>query len=143
METPQVVAALLEKRADIGKEIADLERQVRKHKGEIERLEATIRLFSPDLVQAKRAVSKFQRSAYFVTGELTRRCQQAMREANGQPVTADSIAVQAIRDKQLDEGDGELRADFARRILWTLNRMIPRGMVRKSGNGSGATWELA
>ena len=142
METPQVVAALLEKRETIGKVIADLERQVRKHKAEIAKLDDTIGLFAPNVVQAKRHVSRFARSAHFVTGELTRRCQTALREANGEPVTADSIALQAIREKGLDLGDGEMRADMARRILWTLNRMLPRGTVRKQGNGAGAEWLL-
>src|SRR6266567_196111 len=122
MELPQVVGALLEKRDVIGRAIADLERQVRRHKADVAQIDATIRLFAPDVVQARRQVTRFARSAHFVTGELTRRCQQALREANGEPVTADSIALQAIREKALDLGDGELRADMARRILWTLNR---------------------
>jgi hypothetical protein len=77
-----------------------------------------------------------------VVGELTRRCHTALREANGEPVTADSIALQAMRERSLDLGDGEPRADMARRILWTLNRMLPRGAVCKQGNGAGAEWML-
>lgn len=142
METPKVVEALLAKRGDIGKDIADLERQVRKHKAEIAKIDATIELFAPNIRQARREVSRFARSAHFVTGELTRRCQTALREANGQPVTADSIALQAMREKGLDLGAGELRQDMARRILWTLNRMLPRGAVVKRGNGAGAEWAL-
>jgi multidrug resistance efflux pump len=142
METPQVIAALLEKRTDIRQSIAELERQVRKHKADMAQLDATIGLFAPNVVQAKREVSRFARSAHFVVGELTRRCQTALREANGEPVTADSIALQAMREKGLNVGDGELRADMARRILWTLNRMLSRGAVRKQGNGAGAEWAL-
>ncbi len=142
METPQLIEALLAKRADIGKQIADLERQVRKHKAEIGKLDDTIRLFAPDVIQAKRAVSRFARSAHFVTGELTRRCQTGLREADGSSVTADAIALQAMREKSLDLGDGVLRQDIGRRVLWTLNRMLPRGSVVKQGNGAGAEWSL-
>ena len=142
METPQVIAALLEKRADIRSSITELERQVRKHKADMAQVDATIQLFSPSVTLAKREASKFARSAHFVVGELTRRCQTALREANGGPVTADSIALQAMREKGLDLGDGELRQDMARRILWTLNRMLPRGTVRKQGYGAGAEWLL-
>jgi hypothetical protein len=72
-----------------------------------------------------------QRSIYFVTGELTRRCQITLRGADGLPVTADLIAVSAKREKPLDMGDGELRQDITRRILWTLNRMITANKVAK------------
>ena len=50
--------------------------------------------------------------------------------------------VQAMREKGLHLRAGELRADMARRILWTLNRMLPRGAVVKRGKGAGAEWTL-
>ena len=52
------------------------------------------------------------------------------------------VAVQALRNKKLDLGDGELRADMSRRILWTFNRMVRVGAVRKHGTGALATWTL-
>ena len=88
METQQIITALLEKRADIRASIAELERKMRKHKADMAQVDATIRLFSPSVTLAKREVSKFARSAHFVVGELTRRCQNALRKANGEPVTA-------------------------------------------------------
>jgi hypothetical protein len=56
------------------------------------------------------------------------------------PVTADAIALQAMREKGLDMGHGVLRQDMVRRILWTLNRVLPRGAVVKLGNGALAEW---
>jgi hypothetical protein len=73
---------------------------------------------------------------------LSRRVQTALREAEG-PITADAIAAQAMREKGLDMGDGELRADITRRFLWTLNRMLARGVVTKQGRGAAATWGKA
>jgi hypothetical protein len=133
---------LLEKRAEIDRAIADLERQIRRHKADMIKLDATIGLFSPNVVAAKREATRFARSAHFVTGELTRRVQTAMREANGEPVTVNAIAVQAMRDKGLDLGDGELRADVTRRLLWTLARMSGRGAATKQGWGAAARWGL-
>lgn len=136
METPQVIQALLSKCSEIGAAIADLERQIRRHKTEIGKIDATIGLFAPNVVQARRPVTRFARSAHFVTGELTRRCMTALREAEGARVTADAITLQAMREKGPNLGDGALRQDMARRILWTLNRMLPRGAVVKQGNGA-------
>jgi Trk K+ transport system NAD-binding subunit len=142
MENPDIIAALLAKRAEIGKAIADLQRQERKRKAEMVQLDATIKLFAPSVTLAKREATKFARSVHFVVGELSRRCNQALREANGQPITADMLAVAAMREKGLDLGDGELRQDIGRRFLWTLARMLPRKGVVRDGYGAGAGWTL-
>jgi hypothetical protein len=99
----------------------------------------TIELFEPGVVAAKREQSMGERSVHFVTGELTRRCQTALR-SNGQPVAADAIAVAAMREKRLDLDDGELRQDITRRILWTVNPLMTRNTVVKQGWGADARW---
>jgi hypothetical protein len=142
MENPDIIAALLVKRAEIGRAIADLQREERKRKAEMVQLDAAIKLFAPSVTLAKREATRFARSVHFVVGELSRRCNQAMREANGQPITADTLAVSAMREKGLDLGDGELRQDIARRFLWTLNRMLSRKVVVKEGYGADARWRL-
>lgn len=109
--------------------------EIRRHKAEIAQIDGTIRLFSPDVKQATREVTWFARSAPFVTGELSRHMQTALREADGRAITADEIAVQAMREKGLDMGDGALRADTTRRFLWTLKRLLGRGAVTKEGLG--------
>jgi hypothetical protein len=55
-------------------------------------------------------------------------------------VTADEIAAEAMRDKKLDMGDGELRQDITRRFLWALTRMLKTGAATKQGWGAGARW---
>ena len=140
MERAPIISGLLAKREEITKQIAELERQIRKHKAEVAQIDGTLGLFAPDLVAAKREVTRFARSAHFVTGELSRRAQTALREAEGRVITAHEIAVQAMREKGLDMGDGELRADITRRFLWTLNRMLGRGAVTKEGWGAAARW---
>ena len=74
--------------------------------------------------------------------ELTRRCQTAFREAKGRPITADEIAVQAMKEKNLDMGDGALRQDITRRFMWTLTRMLKTGGVSKQGWGADAKWAM-
>jgi hypothetical protein len=53
------------------------------------------------------------------------------------------LALTAMREKDLDIGDGELRQDIGRRFLWTLARMLPRKAVVKEGWGADARWWLA
>ncbi len=71
---------------------------MRQHQTKLRQLDTAICLFAPTLTRAKREVTRFQRSAHFVTGELTRWVQIALREATG-PTTADEIAVAAMREK--------------------------------------------
>jgi hypothetical protein len=99
-------------------------------------------MFAPSIIDAKRQATRFKRSAHFLTGELTRQCQDSLREAKDRPITATEIAVTALHGKGLDAGDPELRMDFVGRIAWTLNRMLRRGAVVKHGFGSSARWGL-
>lgn len=142
MEDEPVIAGLLAKRAEIEGDIAELERVIRRRRSEVMQIDAAILLFRPDLRRAKRDVTRFQRSAHFMVGELTRRCQTALREAKGQSVTADEIAMTAMREKNLDMGDGALRQDITRRFMWTLTRMLKTGSVTKQGWGADARWTL-
>lgn len=143
MEDAPVIAGLLAKRKQIEGDIAELERAICRRRAEVMQIDATILLFSPDLKRAKRDVTRFQRSAHFMTGELTRRCQTAFREAKGNLVTANEIAVTAMREKNLDMGDGALRQDITRRFMWTLTRMLKTGSVTKQGWDADAKWGMA
>lgn len=140
MEDAAVITGLLEKRAKIEQAIAELERQVRARRLEVMQLDATLRLFAPSVVAAKREATRFARSAHCLIGELTRQCQDSLREAKERPVTATEIAVTALHAKGLDAGDAALRADFTKRIHWTLTRMLRRGAVVKHGYGMSARW---
>jgi hypothetical protein len=142
MEDTSVIAGLLEKRAQIETAIAELERQIRVRRLEIAQLDATICMFAPSVIAAKREATKFKRSVHFLTGELTRLCLDCLRQADGRLVTAREMAVTALHQKGLDAGDAELLTDFTKRIAWTLNRMLGRGAVTKQGYGASARWGL-
>jgi hypothetical protein len=93
-------------------------------------LDATIQLFAPSVVAAKRDRTKFKRSVYFSTGELTRHCQDCLREADGRAITTQEMATTALHQKGLDAGDCDLRVDFMKRITNTLNCMLRSGEPR-------------
>ncbi len=68
MEKAPLITGLLEKRAEIEAAIAELERQIRKHKADMGQLDATIGMFAPSVTAAKRQATKFRRSEHFLTG---------------------------------------------------------------------------
>ena len=57
---------------------------------------------------------------HFLVGELSRRCIPALRDADGQPITADALAVRVI-----SWADGQLRARSP--YGGTTSARVPRG----------------
>lgn len=51
----------LEKRAELERAIAELERQIRLRRAEIGQLDATICMFAPSVIDAKRQATRFKR----------------------------------------------------------------------------------
>jgi hypothetical protein len=50
-------------------------------------------------------------------------------------LTAREMAVTVLHQKGLTAGDGELLANFTKRIAWTLARMSGRDVVTNQGYG--------
>lgn len=144
MGEPHVVSALREKRAAISGVIVDLEKRIAQHRADLVHLDATLRLFAPELEPESIAPKKpaAARSHYFATGELARRCLDTLRVAEGRVIAAEEIAVAAMRDKGLDPEDRKIRSDFIQRVLNTLTALKGKGTVEKVGNGLGARWRL-
>ena len=148
MAEPHAVAALKDKRAELSSIIADLEKRINQHRADLVHVDAVLRLFVPELepetINAKRPAPV--RSRYFADGELTRRCLEALRRAEGRaegrPVAAEELAVAAMVDKGLDPADRKTRSDFIRRMLYALSSLRSKGMVEKLGHGLGARWRL-
>jgi len=144
MAQSPLVHSLVEKRREISGAISALERQIVQKRRDLLHLDATIRMFAPELnlqVIRPKAPAK-PRLAVFLNGEISRRVREAIRASNGEPVSADDIAVRAMTDKGLNPDDRKLRSDFIRRFLWALARMDQAGTVQRIGHGIGARWVL-
>ena len=143
MDEAPAIQALLDKHAELRQAISELQHELYQRRRNLVQLEQTLRLFAPNVAQAKRQVSTFVRSRYFRPGEITRRCQEAFRVAGKDPITVEQIVWRTMRDKELDIADTPTRDDFARRFTWALNQLYARGAVKKEGKGADARWSLA
>ncbi len=102
-----IINALIEKRAEIAGAIAVLERQISQRRADLAHVDATLRMFDPD-VQVRAIRAKFPakpRSSLFGNGEISQRCREAIRDAGGEPISAEAIAVRAMTEKGLDPED--------------------------------------
>jgi hypothetical protein len=144
MSTSPVINALIDKRSDLARTVSDLERDLAQARADLAHLDATIRMFDPAIkpftIKPKGAPPP--RSAHFATGEIAKRVREALRKAGASGVTADDVAPEAMADKGIGADDAERRADFAKRMYWTLVRLGQDGVARKSGQGMSARWLL-
>jgi hypothetical protein len=101
MENASLIAALVMKRNEAERDIAALKKQVTARRSEMYQIECAIKVLTPDLRTARLIATRHARSKFFPSGELSRRCQDALREAAGAWITAEDIAVIAMRDKGL------------------------------------------
>jgi hypothetical protein len=143
MTEPHVVTALRAKRAEISGHVADLERKLARHRASLANIDATIKLFAPgldpDSIPPKRT---YRRTRYFGKGELSRRCLDTLRKADGKPLTTVALAREIMKDKGFPIDDGPLSSAIGDMALTVLRRLCKRGTVTKGGSSRNSQWTL-
>ena len=138
-----ITHALCDKHAELAGLVSDLERKLRDARADLEHVDAVIRLFDPTIrpatIKAKGAAPA--KSPHFESGEIARRCRDALRMCGPDGVTAADVAATALSDKGISD-DAKGAADFTKRMYWTLNRLGQDGVARKIGSGQSARWVL-
>src|SRR5208283_2843204 len=143
MAESYVAWALVNKRAEIAGMIARTEQQLGQFRAELVHLDATLRLFAPDLEPKTIPAKKIrQADLWFEQGELSRRVLDALRRA-GEPILAPDLVRAVMIDNGLDPAD---HASFLR-LQWkvrdTLKRLRKRGLLAAQGAGHGVLWRIA
>lgn len=143
MAEPHIVTALRAKRAEISGHVHDLERRLARHRANLANIDATIRLFAPELnpdtIPPKRT---YRRTRYFAKGELSRRVLDILRKADGHPSLATAAIASAIMtDKGFPPDEGALSAAVTEMAITVLRRLAKRGTVARSGTRN-AQWAL-
>jgi hypothetical protein len=122
MGEPHVISALSNKRAELAGIVSQLERQLAQQQSNLAHLDATMRLFDPDIRPNKiRAKQQRARSIWFRPGECLRLIYDELREAV-QPMTTPQLAERIIHVKALPMADDRQRALVQKPILGSLNR---------------------
>jgi hypothetical protein len=144
MAETHVVTALRAKRAEISGHVHDLERKLARHRASLAAIDATIRLYAPELdpdsIPPKRT---YRRTRYFAKGELARRIISMLRQADGKPMTTAAITSAALADKGFPIGEGAVSEAVTDMVLTVLRRLSKREEVTKSGTSRNAQWALA
>ena len=136
-----VISGLKEKRAAVAGRIVDMRREIDKLQADLLHLDAVLKLYGLEPAEIPNKGRMPVRSAYFDRNEISRRCQDMLRDKG--TVRADDVAVLAMKEKGLDPvADRKTRSYFIRRILVSLHDMRKANMIEKVGHGRGAVWRL-
>jgi hypothetical protein len=144
MENEHLVKVLIEKRSEIATVILGLEKELGSHRASLVHIDATLKILSPGIkvaqIRSKRPA--YARSGYFALRELSQRCQDAVRVSGTKGMSAEELAIQALKDKELDPSDEKLRSDFIKRFHSAMDRLHRTRVVRRIGGGLGVRWAL-
>jgi len=134
------IAALKDRRATLAGEIVRFKQGIRDREDQLAHLDATLRILDPEYRADTIAPKRLRRVKLFGGGELNRLILDALRQAEGQPLSTPEIA-QAIIDAK---GYGqEAKHALIRRVRANLSYLLrKRGAVVKSGERLTAKWQL-
>src|SRR4051794_37401141 len=141
MGEPHVISALSNKRAELAGIVSQLERQLAQQQANLAHLDATMRLFDPDIWPNRiRPKQRRTRSVWFRPSECLRLIYDELREA-AQPMTTRQLAERIIRVKALPMADDRQRELVQKTIFGSLNR-AKETIVRVEAAGV-VSWRLA
>ena len=110
MAEPDVICGLRDKRAELAGMVNRLEQQLVQHRASLMHLDATMRLFDPDIRPEEIRPRQLRaHNHWFQPGECLRLIYDVLRDA-AQPVTTRDLAGRIIAAKGLAEADTRARA---------------------------------
>jgi hypothetical protein len=117
-----VIGALRNKRAELAGVLLQLEQQLVQQRGDLAHVDATMRLFDPDIrpndIRPKQLRA---RNAWFSPGECLRLIYDELRETT-QPVTTRELAERIMQVKAIPAADNDRRERIQKTLLSSLNR---------------------
>lgn len=116
----QVIGGLRDKRAELVGMVGRLEQQLADYRVSLTHLDATMRLFDPDLLLAV-DLQQRERVSWFRPGECLRTIYDVMREAP-QPLTTRDVARRVIAAKGITVADDRTQSLIQKTILASLSR---------------------
>jgi hypothetical protein len=138
------ISRLIAKRAELARLATELEQELDQCRADLTHIDGALRVLRADLdpetIPARR---RYARRQYFGRNELSRLCLGTLRDAAGEPLTAEEITIRIMNAKGLEAGDARLRATVRVQIVAVLKRLSRKQIATPSGKGVGATWHLS
>ena len=117
----QVIDGLQDKRLELVGLVGRLEQQLADHRVSLTHLDATLRLFDPNLLLQDSDPQQRERVSWFRPGECLRAIYDVLREAP-QPLTTRDVAKRVMTAKDMTVADERTQALIQKTILASLSR---------------------
>ena len=117
----QIIGGLRDKRAELVGMVGRLEQQLADYRVSLTHLDATMRLFDPDLLLADTDPQQRERVSWFRPGECLRIIYDILRDAPA-PLTTRDVAKHVIAVKAIAVADERTEALLQKTILASLSR---------------------
>jgi hypothetical protein len=143
VENEHTINALIRKRAEIAGQIEDFQQKLRAAVVALDNVEATLRLFAPDIDLTAHGERKVPVAHHAFRGEVTRIILETLRNAM-RPMTTTEITERLMQERSLARNDAMLFRTISRRVNAALRHMekvrkLVRGMP---GPGQVKMWEI-
>ncbi|MCW5752661.1 MAG: hypothetical protein KIT81_16115 [Alphaproteobacteria bacterium] len=140
--TDHVLSGLIRKRAELAGMIEATQDALRQHIIDLDNLDATIRLFAPDIDLAEiRPKPLPPRHAAF-KGEVSRVVLEALRHSD-RPLTAQELAQRYMAHRGMNTSDKRMVRLIGKRVGACLRHWRARGVVKcERGSGQMLGWRL-
>ena len=129
-DQPNVLHALIRKRAEIAGKIEYNQQELRHLVTELDAVDATLRIFDPDIdvcdIESRPVPPRHQA----FRGEVTRIVQSVLRKANDY-VTSTEIALVMMEKRNLPLDDRSLITLMTKRVSACLTKMRTKGLIEK------------
>ena len=144
MAETHVVTALIDKRAELAGQITRFEQQLGQFRADLTHVDATIRLFAPDLEPDTIPAKVIRRSdGWFESGEVKRGVLDTLRRS-GRPMRAPDVVRAVMVEKGLDPADRRAFATVQLKVGSNLRPLTTCRLVSRSARNSGAVlWRIA
>ncbi len=143
MAEPHVVTALIKKRSDLAAEIEHLQRQLKQTVIQLDHVEATLRIFQPDIDLGEFMPRRVPTAHHAFRGEMSRIILETLRETE-RPLSSIQLAETVMRARGLDIEDKVLRRTMVKRVGACLRHWKMRRAVKSIGKqGELNCWEVA
>ncbi len=137
-----VLSGLVRKRAELAGELEALHARIPALVAALNSVDATIRLFSPDLPLEEIAPKRARPRHAARPGQISRVVTSALREA-GQPLTTHDLTLRVMEARQLNAADRNLFLTMQKRVLASLRNLRIGETVRSDREaGSNLRWRL-
>ena len=135
-----VMDALRSKRSELVGLMSRLEQQLVQHRGSLAHLDATMRLFDPDMVsQEDDPAQQRERVSWFRPGECRRLIYDVLRDAP-QPLATRELDERVMAAGGMPATDNRARALIQKTVLASLSRA--KGTIERTETAGVVSWRV-